>query len=121
MNDGRVKGCPNEECKCHKKKKKYKSKEQYCSECGSQLVFVCKSCFGPIEDIDSKHKICLSCEAKRDDKKEKIKKVAKYVGGAVAAAGAVVAAGIVKQVENEVIKQGGKVAKKLVDEAFKKL
>lgn len=79
--DNRVKGCSNIDCERYSKKYKYKSTEQFCSLCGSKLILVCKECFRKIEDVDIKHKICASCEAKKEDNKENaLKNVAKVVG-----------------------------------------
>lgn len=79
--DNRVKGCSNIECERYSKKYKYKSTEQFCSLCGYKLTLVCKECFRKIEDVDFKHKICASCEAKKEDNKENtIKNIVKAAG-----------------------------------------
>ena len=81
--DKRVKGCSNPSCERNENKKEYKSSENFCSLCGHKLVFVCTECCKKIEDIDEKHKICLSCEAKREDTKQKVKDGALMVAGVV--------------------------------------
>lgn len=79
--DNRVKGCINTDCERYTKQHTYKSSENFCSLCGSKLTLVCKECYRKIEDIDFKHKICASCEAKKEDSKEKtLQNVAKVVG-----------------------------------------
>lgn len=70
--DNRIKACSNTKCIRNHEKYRYKATEQFCSVCGSKLVFVCSKCFRRIEDLDSKHKICATCEAESDDKKEKM-------------------------------------------------
>ena len=83
MKDKRKKGCPNQDCKRNKKKKRFAADNESCPDCGEKLVFVCKRCFGPIEDEDIKHRKCASCEAKAKDRKDKVVGVAKKGGLAI--------------------------------------
>lgn len=100
--DRRIKRCPNNNCKAFEKTN-YGPDLQYCSACGSELVFVCKKCGKKIEDLGSKHTICASCEADRQDRLDRVADVAKGVAtgvGAVATAAAAVAIkapGVAKQ------------------------
>lgn len=84
----KIKGCTNSRCVAHTKKITYKKSEDFCSKCGQPLSFVCKSCYTPIE---KSQKLCVMCQAKVDDRNDKIKEVAGQVG--VAAVGLVTLAG----------------------------
>ena len=112
--DYRKKGCPNEGCERNKKKYYYKSTDMYCTICGKPLVYVCKDCFSRIADTDIKHIRCELCEAKRVDKKDKMVNKKNAAVGAVA----VMAAGIAKAAQVEVIKEGGDWAKDAVKAGF---
>ena len=82
MPDRRVKGCPNENCSAYKKIK-YKTSDDYCSKCGSQLVLVCSKCWTPLSVDDRKVHICDKCEAKAADRKQKVNDVVKHAGEVV--------------------------------------
>lgn len=71
--DRRVKGCTNASCERNIKKHKYKASDNYCTLCGSNLVFVCSGCFSKIEDNGPHHKFCKRCEEIREERKEKVK------------------------------------------------
>jgi hypothetical protein len=71
--DKRVKGCYNLTCKNYRKEVKFKVTDNYCPNCGKELVFVCADCFEKIEDMGPEVKFCKECEAKKAAKKEKIK------------------------------------------------
>lgn len=107
--DKRVKGCSNSDCERNKSKFKYKSTENYCSLCAYKLVYVCSECFKKIEDIDVKHKICLACEAKKEDKNQKLKDNALKVAGVVVAT----AIGAITNDGKSIIKAGIDSIKKL--------
>ncbi len=77
MLDSRKKTCPNDACEAHKKKTKFSTKDMYCKECGSRLVFVCKRCGKEIVDEGPKHAVCPACEAKAADRRERAKELAK--------------------------------------------
>lgn len=64
----------------------------YCSNCGSELVFVCKKCGSRIEDEGPKHTICASCEAERQDHQDAVVEVAQKVAAGAGAVGAATAA-----------------------------
>ncbi|RNL48085.1 hypothetical protein [Paraeggerthella hongkongensis] len=81
--DKRVKGCSNPECPKAESKVQYKSDECFCVTCGSELVFVCAKCHGPLDDEGAKHRVCAACEAAAEDKKAKIVDGAKKAGGVV--------------------------------------
>ena len=83
----KVKGCTNSRCVAHTKKITYKKSEDFCSKCGQPLSFVCKSCYTPIEESQ---KLCVMCQAKVDDRNDKIKDGVLKVGGAALSIGAVV-------------------------------
>ncbi|MBR1709523.1 MAG: hypothetical protein IJ719_11950 [Clostridia bacterium] len=69
----KIKGCVNTNCVDYKKKRKYKSTDEYCVHCGKKLTFVCKDCWMPIE-ANNKVNYCMRCQAKHDDKADKVKK-----------------------------------------------
>lgn len=86
----RVKGCVNETCVANQKKITYKEADDYCSKCGSKLHYVCKECYTQLPDDSEKY--CVRCLAEKQDRKDKTKNHAlKIAGGAVGAAGVVVA------------------------------
>lgn len=97
MKDRRSKGCPNPQCDRNKKKFMYKASDVYCTECGQKLVFVCKKCFGPIEDTGPEHRICPICQAKAEDNRDK----AKELGKKAVVGGGVIAGGVVAILKNE--------------------
>lgn len=82
----KVKGCTNSRCVAHTKKITYKKSEDFCSKCGQPLSFVCKSCYTPIEESQ---KLCVMCQAKVDDRNDKIKDGVLKVGGFVLTVGTV--------------------------------
>lgn len=71
--DKRVKGCYNLTCKNYRKEVKFKVTDNYCTNCGRELVYVCADCFEKIEDMGPEVKYCKECEEKRTAKKEKVK------------------------------------------------
>lgn len=71
--DKRVKGCYNLTCKNYRKEVKFKITDNFCPNCGKELVFVCADCFEKIEDMGSEVKYCKECEDKHAAKKEAIK------------------------------------------------
>ena len=81
------KGCINPDCiMCQKKKHAHKD-DLYCSRCGTHLSFVCEKCHTVLED--GSVKLCVICQANKDDAKEKRKDALGKIGagaGAVAAA-----------------------------------
>lgn len=95
--DKRIKGCYNLECKRYRKEYKYEVTDNFCTICGTPLVFVCTECFEKIEDRGPEHKLCEACEAKHQERRDemnqrvdKVKEVAavgvKIVPGAIALA-----------------------------------
>lgn len=89
MSDKRVKGCPNEKCSDYKKTK-YKAEDKFCKACGSELIFVCSKCWTPLAGDNSSKKICAKCEAKAQDRKEKIIDTGKKIGQGALAIAAIV-------------------------------
>lgn len=91
--DRRVKLCPNETCDRNIKKHRYKAEEKYCSVCGEELVFVCKDCLRKIKDDGPEHRICRTCENKRDISKFKFNanKIANKAGEEIKEAGKAIA------------------------------
>ena len=88
-----VKGCINPECEgCKKKTHYYETTDMYCVKCGNPLSFVCKKCHTVLPDGSTK--LCVSCQAEADDKKEARKKtiqnLAKGAGSALTVVAAVV-------------------------------
>ena len=89
MKDKRVKCCPNEACGRDPKHKRpvFSAEDKYCTACGSELVFACSKCLGPLSDKGPGHRVCGGCEAKAADRKAKAKDVGGKVAGGVAAIG----------------------------------
>lgn len=113
MKDRRVKCCPNENCEHNRNRKKhlYNAKDRFCTSCGSELVFACAKCFGPISDDGPKHKICMSCEAKAEDRKEKVRAVGGKIAAGACAAGAGAAAFVRKDGVKKVVEIAAKIKK----------
>jgi len=114
--DKRIKGCYNLECKRYRKEYKYEVTDNFCTICGTPLVFVCTECFEKIEDRGPEHKLCDACEAKHQERRdamnqrvEKVKEVAavgvKIVPEAIALAQKEPVKKIVKKGANMIIKK----------------
>lgn len=105
--DSRKKACPNEQCKTYKNKK-FNSKINYCPECGTKLIYVCKThkCYKPLDETQPEHEYCRECEANRQDRHDKVVSLAKKGGKAFAAAVVVPAAKVAE-------KKGGLLAKEV--------
>ena len=71
--DKRIKGCYNLTCKNYRKEVKFKQTDNYCPNCGKELVYVCASCFEKIEDMGPEVRLCRECEAKKAAKIEAVK------------------------------------------------
>ena len=99
MKDKRSKCCPNELCEHNQNRKKhqYKAEDTYCTNCGTELVFVCQKCFNLISDEGPEHRICGNCDAERGQKMAKIKVNASRAGGAAAAVVAVLVPTLIKK------------------------
>lgn len=110
--DTRKKACPNELCKTYQNKK-FNSKINYCPECGTKLVYVCKShkCYKPLDLTALNHEYCQSCETLRQDRKDKAVELAKKGGGVVVAAVVVPALKVVD-------KKGGVLAKEVAEKGM---
>ena len=89
---GTVKGCINENCIARQKQTRYKTTDEFCSKCGNKLSYVCADCFKQLPDDSQKY--CITCAAKRNDKKDAAKNAAAKIGGVVlTVGGAVLSAG----------------------------
>lgn len=86
----RNKGCPDEACEAHVRKIKYKSSDQFCSKCGSELVYVCKGCYTILPNASNK--FCTRCISKTEDRKDKFMGAANKIGGGMATFGVAAAA-----------------------------
>ena len=125
--DKRIKGCPNEECANHIKKTRFKADQEVCSDCGTELVFVCRKCFCEIQDINEKHTVCRHCLEKsiqkKEERKEAIKGVAKKAaagaGVAVVGVGGEIANRVLQNTEKEIVKKGVKVIDAVVKKVIK--
>lgn len=95
--DKRVKGCSDPSCQKAEKKVKFKAEENYCPICGSELVFVCSKCHGPLEDEGPNHRVCSGCEAVANDRKAKAIDGGKKVGGVIGSVALAVAGFIAKK------------------------
>ncbi len=114
--DTRKKACPNVQCKTYKKRK-YDAKTNYCPECGTELIYVCKSfkCYKPLDISDGNHSYCFECQAKRNDDKDKAIELVKKAGGAAVAFGTVAIVEPLKKDAGEAIKNAGKkIAQKII-------
>jgi len=113
--DKRVKGCYNLTCKNYRKEVKFKSTDNYCPNCGAELVYVCASCFEKIEDMGPEVRLCKECEEKKAQKKEKLQAgldtAKKFAGKGVELAPAAI--GLVKNPKaKDVLKVGTDLLKK---------
>ena len=70
--DKRIKGCYNLACKRYRKEYKYETTDNFCTICGQELVYVCAECFEKIEDHGPEHKLCSTCEAKHQARREAV-------------------------------------------------
>ena len=114
--DKRIKGCYNLECKRYRKEYKYEVTDNFCTICGTPLVFVCAECFEKIEDNGPEHKLCAACEAKHQAKHDAIAENVEKVKNAAA-----VGIGVVpKAVEFAKSDVGKKIIKKGVNIVVKK-
>lgn len=93
------KGCINSECTMCKKKKHAHKNDLYCSQCGGELVFVCEKCHTVLDD--GSEKLCIICQAKKDDTKEKRKDAFGKLGAGVAAVATTVPAIVVAVVKKQ--------------------
>lgn len=112
MKDKRVKCCPNMQCEHNRERKKHRycASDRFCSLCGNELVYACAKCFDSIADEGPAHRICASCEAKAEDRKDKAKKI----GGRVAAGATVVGAAAQQFVKAGGLKKVADAAKKII-------
>lgn len=110
MKDKRIKCCPNTQCEHNQNRKKHRycASDRFCSLCGNELVYVCAKCLNSIADDGPEHRVCAACEAKAEDRKDKVKKV----GGGVATGAAALGAAA-----RQFVKAGG--VKKVADAAKK--
>lgn len=106
--DTRKKACPNVQCRTYKKRK-YDAKTNYCPECGTELIYVCKSfnCYKPLDISDGNHSYCFECQAKRNDANDKAKDFVKNAAGVVAGVGAVAVVEPLKNALGNVAKEIG--------------
>lgn len=106
------KGCTNIECIAYKKTH-YKKEDKYCPKCGKPLSFVCAECWKPLEDGSEKY--CISCKAKKEQKRAEqmgaVKKVGAGVVGVVGAVGPVIANAANKKNGKLILNAAGKVLK----------
>ncbi len=76
------KGCTNQMCEAYKENH-YKDSDEFCTKCGERISFVCAECWKPMED--GKKKYCISCAAKRAQRRAEKWDAVKKTGGKVAA------------------------------------
>ena len=84
-----IKGCTNIQCGQKHKEVKFKEDDLFCPKCGKELSYVCGKCFAPLEEAAKR---CEKCQAKIDNRKEKMKSGANKVEGAAKIAAPVVVA-----------------------------
>lgn len=115
--DSRKKACPNEECKIYKDQK-FSSKINYCPECGTKLIYVCKSlkCYKPLDANNHDHVYCFECDTKRKDQRDKAIDFAKK---GVTTISAFVVVPFAKALEKDAGKMAQKAAHGLADAAAK--
>lgn len=104
--DKRSKGCPNEKCRRNSKNFFYKAEDNFCVECGSKLVYVCRECFGPLASDDPSAILCARCQSEKEDQRDKVLKMGAAVAGGAAVVKAFVPAVIksAKDIAGRVIK-----------------
>lgn len=112
LRDRRVKRCPNAGCKEYGKTN-FDSSKQFCSTCGTELVFVCKKCHSKIVDEGPEHILCATCEAAEQDKRDKHLATAKKAGEAIAAGISLVLSYVT--IPQEVKDKAAEVAKGVID------
>lgn len=122
MNDTRKKKCPNEKCDFNLKDKVFSNNVNYCPNCGSKLIFVCKKCHKEIEDLGPEHALCNRCIADKTAKKQKVEDkvkntTEKIVGIAVGAVVFPVVAGAKKIAKDK----GGEIGNAIKDVAINAL
>lgn len=66
-----IKGCTNPSCRAKHFKRVYKENDLYCSECGEPLHYVCKNCWSPLVEGDTK--FCQDCVQKKSEKREAVR------------------------------------------------
>ena len=102
--DKRIKGCYNLECKRYRKEYKYEVTDNFCTICGTSLVFVCTECFEKIEDKGPEHRLCDECESKqqerRDARNQRVERVKE-----IAAAGVKIVPGAIEFAQKEPVKK----------------
>lgn len=64
--DKRIKGCPDPGCERHVEHYKYKADDQFCTQCGARLVYVCAKCFEEIEDSEDQRRYCYNCKPEKE-------------------------------------------------------
>lgn len=96
-----IKGCTNPECKECKKRIHFKEDDEFCSKCGNPLSFVCADCWKAMDN--NSERLCMSCKALRDDKRDKAIENAKN-GGKLLLAGAATLAGVAGSLSKDVVK-----------------
>lgn len=77
------KGCPNKKCKCNKEKELFIVDQEHCSECGSELVFVCKKCYKILDD--GKKRYCSIHLQEKKDFRGKAAKIGLFLATVVLA------------------------------------
>ena len=103
----KVKGCPNLDCELNKKHIHFNKKDNYCSKCGTKLLYVCKNkrCYTFLDINDGDY--CLKCQAEIDDRNDTIKEGIVKAGGTVIAVG-----GIALAKGGDILKVASKILKK---------
>lgn len=71
MSAKKARGCPNEQCELHIKRKRQKYDLETCPLCGEALVEVCRSCFRPIGDEAVTTGLCLDCLTRSVERADK--------------------------------------------------
>ncbi len=88
--DNRKKGCPNPDCRLHVKQVKQTSDFNYCPNCGTKTIYVCRRCFCQLPDTEERRSLCEQCETeleqKRQERNENVKTAAHKGAGAISSA-----------------------------------
>lgn len=125
MSGKKTKGCMNEHCELHIRKKRQKFALETCPLCGEELVEVCRKCFRPIGDEAFTTGLCLDCleesAARREKRREMLLRSAEKAEDAMMDLAIPVAIGAAEVIVTKGGKGVAKVGKQIVTAAAKNI